>query len=491
MDYTYTAPGSYAFMDILRTPLSGNTEKNLETINEFKNDRNLRNATERILRECGPEMTGDYTAAIEGPRSFSPYLVFLMFPLAAAILITLILLLFTGKGEFFIYGTVPSLLAATMLQSAADRSLSIKKRITSEGIDFEIGSLVVLGKIIKAAGKLTKLNSPVYSELKESLEKIKGADRNFNLLLLLSSNQVFYAVSSYILIKHIVYYFTVRNLKTDSREILEVTKNLGRTDALLSFARVTEELKTEDVPLCDAKRSGKEKFLSVKNLVHPLVKDCVGNSVVLSGKPSVITGSNMSGKSTFLKALALSAVTAETFGVAFCDEYIGSPFNIMTSMSPEEDISGKKSYFLSEAEAVKRLIDALNPEKAGLYVIDEIFRGTNPEERIAASAKIIDYLGDSNCLLLVSTHDIEMIRELKGETDQYHFGGTVRDNQLYFPYTIEEGISSGTNALRVLEIIGYPTEITDEARILAEDIKIRDKTVVSDVLICPDTTGLS
>jgi len=129
-----------------------------------------------------------------------------------------------------------------------------------------------------------------------------------------------------------------------------------------------------------------------------------------------------------------------------------------------------KSYYLGEAEALLNIINSCNKEVPLLSFIDEIFRGTNPVERVSAAVEILNYLINNNALVLVATHDLELTK-LVENYDCYYFREDVDENGLKFDYLIKKGVSPTRNAIRILKYIGYPDDIIDraEARIVSND----------------------
>lgn len=138
--------------------------------------------------------------------------------------------------------------------------------------------------------------------------------------------------------------------------------------------------------------------------------------------------------------------------------------HLVSSISPKDDIISGKSYYLSEAEGISRIIKALNKDVTVFCPIDEIFRGTNPVERISASAEILKYINDRNSISIVATHDRELVDMLNEEYDFYYFCEKVTsDEGLSFDYKIKKGINKEKNAIKLLKYIGYPEEIIIKA----------------------------
>jgi len=182
----------------------------------------------------------------------------------------------------------------------------------------------------------------------------------------------------------------------------------------------------------------------------------------------------MSGKSTFIRTLAINNLLAQTMNFCFASEFTAQKMNILTSIRNTDDIFESKSYYLQEVLRIKKLIDATNNNKSNLFVLDEIFKGTNTIERIAASKSVLSYLNQNTNIILVSTHDIELVDLLNNENfEQYHFTEKVIDNQLIFDYKIKKGALKTRNAIKILELYNYPNIIIKEAKRIEN--KIVDK----------------
>ena len=204
-------------------------------------------------------------------------------------------------------------------------------------------------------------------------------------------------------------------------------------------------------------------------LGHPLlpVDDCRRNDVTV-GPPHtflLVTGSNMSGKSTLLRAIGVNAVLAQAGGPV-CAEALRLPaVELATSMRVTDSLSDGVSFFFAELQRLKEIVDraaevSQNSGRRLLYLLDEILQGTNSAERHIAVTKVIGYLLGSEAIGAVSTHDLELARarELKDRCQTVHFreqfSGEVGRRKMSFDYQLRAGVSPTTNALKLLELVG-------------------------------------
>jgi DNA mismatch repair ATPase MutS len=194
---------------------------------------------------------------------------------------------------------------------------------------------------------------------------------------------------------------------------------------------------------------------------HPLLNRPVPNSITVDREGIIITGCNMSGKSTFLRTLGVNALFAQTICTCLASSYKGSFLRVMTSISRGDNLVGGKSYYLAEAEALLRIIKASGHGAPCLCILDEMFRGTNSLERINASSEILRYLVNHNCLAVIATHDYELTELVGNLYKCYYFSETIEKDGISFDYRIKDGVSKNRNAVRLMDYLGYPREIID------------------------------
>ncbi|MBR1855422.1 MAG: hypothetical protein IJ794_20145 [Lachnospiraceae bacterium] len=202
--------------------------------------------------------------------------------------------------------------------------------------------------------------------------------------------------------------------------------------------------------------------LSMEEGYHILLEHPVKNGIKTQ-KGVLLTGSNASGKSTFLKMTAINAVLAQTLHTCAAKTYRAPFYRIYSSMALRDDLAGGESYYIVEIKSLKRILDAVKEGQNVLCFVDEVLRGTNTVERIAASTQILKSLSGENVLCFAATHDIELAELLKVEYDNYHFEEEIRDGDISFAYRLMEGKATTRNAIRLLELIGYSPEITERA----------------------------
>jgi MutS domain V len=208
---------------------------------------------------------------------------------------------------------------------------------------------------------------------------------------------------------------------------------------------------------------GLPKQLQGKGLYHPLIPDCVINSLEIDGKGVLITGSNMSGKTTFLRTLGINSLLAQTIYTCCTEQYSALPFRLYSSIRIDDSVLEGKSYYFEEVNVMGELIAAAEVREPNLYLLDEVFKGTNMVERIASAKAILTYLDRKGHIVVVSTHDLELSDMLKEHYDLYHFEEILQGSELVFDHLLKAGPLRTRNAIRILGLAGYPAEVIRDA----------------------------
>lgn len=237
-------------------------------------------------------------------------------------------------------------------------------------------------------------------------------------------------------------------------------KILGEIDLAICVFSFRESLPFYSTPVFHD-----ENCMNFKEIYHPLLSTPVPNSGIIK-KNSIITGSNASGKSTFIKTLAINGILAQTVFTCTAETFFARFSLVMTSMALRDDITEGESYFITEIKSLKRILDKIADVHCVCY-IDEILRGTNTIERIAASASILNYLNVKDCLCIIASHDIELAQMFRDIVDNYHFREQMTNNGMIFDYKINTGISNTRNAIKLLRYMNFDNTIVENAEKLA------------------------
>lgn len=246
-------------------------------------------------------------------------------------------------------------------------------------------------------------------------------------------------------------------LKGHTKEAMELYEIIGDIDTAVAVNKFKERYNVAK-PIFD-----NETGINLVDAYHPLVENPVCNSIN-TRRGILITGCNASGKSTFLKTVAINVIFAQSFGFVFAKEYKSPLYKVYTSMALKDDITAGESYFVSEIKSLKRILDEVNNDSCKiLCVVDEVLRGTNTVERIAASVEILSSLAKDNVLCFLATHDIELTELLSDVFSNYHFTEEIKKDDVVFSYKLYEGAANSRNAIRLLSCLGYDDEIVNNA----------------------------
>ncbi len=261
-------------------------------------------------------------------------------------------------------------------------------------------------------------------------------------------------------IEYILFFSFIDSINKEKDSIENMFLFIGEIDSAIS----TASLKSSKNQICTPKFTKNKQIVS-KDIYHPLIDNCITNNLNLIDNSMLLTGSNMSGKTTFIKTVAINSILAQTLGVCFAKEYAAPFFKVYTSIDITDDLLASTSYYLEEVLTVRELVNAATNEESCLFVLDEIFKGTNTIERISGGKAILSFLNKANHVVLVSTHDIELTDLLeKDHYELYHFSEQIENENLFFDHKLKTGKLKTRNAIRILELYDYPKEIITDAR---------------------------
>jgi len=335
---------------------------------------------------------------------------------------------------------------------------------------------VIVGFIVRSLNSARSLLNIDDEDIRPYIERLKKCTKEFNGLRhgawLVSSSGTGSSDLAQIMLDYLRMLFHLDLIKFNlmyktffnkEKYFNEIFETVGLLDSMIAVASFREMIGRNCEPVFSA-----EKKIVAEGLYHPLIENPVPSS--FSTERSVLlTGSNASGKSTFLKSIAINQILSQTICTALAIEYHTTFFNIMSSMALKDDIIGGQSYYIVEIKSLKRIIERINEDVPILVFIDEVLKGTNTLERIAASSRILLSLATSKSLCFAATHDIELTFILENYYNNYHFEEQVNENDVIFDYTLREGRAVTRNAIKLLSILGYPNEIIESATEMAQN----------------------
>ncbi len=259
----------------------------------------------------------------------------------------------------------------------------------------------------------------------------------------------------------VVYLRSLGSIRGNQVILAGTLEEIGSIDAAQSIASYVEGLAHHVVPtMVDARR------LEVEGLYHPLIATPVGNSLSLEGRSALISGPNMAGKTAFIRTVGINLILAQTFSFCLADRALLPRAIVRSAIRREDQLSAGVSYFFAEIKQLREFIDLSEGASLKIYLIDEIFRGTNTVERIAAATAVLRSLS-RNQIVLATTHDIELSGLLADDFDMHHFGDQIVNGVYGFDYRLHAGPVQSRYAIKLLELSGYPMSITREAESIA------------------------
>ncbi len=470
VNQTVSSPGEDVLYSILRIPLFDRkrVEEREKLICFFEENPQKRETMQLLLSRIGKTWHGslsDTILALEDAPQVNTKLHWVMFVLLILNLAALPFTAVPGFLTFIILSTVNIVIYYTG-----------KDRIRIEAYLDCFSSLLKMLSLAKETGTVD------WPETKTYMEKIRQGRQAFRSLkkrtIFLTGKNSATGDPSQLLLDYLrmvfhldilVYNSILKDVKGKTGEITELLDAFGELDAAISIASFREMLPLWSRPEFTEWETEHVRLLA-EDMYHPLIQTPVANSIQME-RGILITGSNASGKSTFLKNLAVNSILAQTVLTCTCASYQAPFLKVMTSMALRDDLSGGESYFIVEIRSLKRILDESRKEEPFLCIIDEVLRGTNTIERIAASSRILSVLDRPWILPAAATHDIELSYILSKKYENYHFEEEIQDDQVVFNYLLQRGRTTTRNAIRLLGVLGYDDGIVKEAAQAAADFE--------------------
>lgn len=392
----------------------------------------------------------------------------LALPWSAAAPALVLLLLATLVGGFW----VPVLWFLTAGQVLAHTVLNLLNRTR---VKAGVRPLLQLGNLYLAGRDLAKLALPLpaWRELAAPLAQLGSLVRKVAFLQFEGQLQSDLAALPWLILEYvkilllldvIVYHRCRRDVQAHAGAIRAVFEAVGYADcavAVAGFRRRHPHCGPEFTPA----------GLHLTDAYNPLVAGCVPNTLAVAGPGSILlTGSNMSGKTTFMRTIGLNTLLAQTIATCPAAAYAGPFRRVVSSINLADNLAEGKSYYFAEAEAVLGFVQAAEAQPSEyLFILDELFKGTNTVERIAATRAVLAYL-QGRSLVVASTHDGELGALLAPAFTEYHFSETVSEADWYFDYRLKAGPLSTRNGIRLLARVGYPAAIVEDALALSRTL---------------------
>ena len=368
------------------------------------------------------------------------------------------LLPFIGFAFIFLIPSKGILICLTFMILNAILSFKLKK-----SYDQDLKSVFYTANVIKQSQALSKIEST--PAISVDFTHFKASRRFSGLLARVESQDMASSIIMFIklvfMIDYVLFHLIQRSYFKYQEEVMTCYDYISILDNHYSIAMYQHTLTHYCYPKINHNING----LQMKSIIHPLLdeENAIANTIDISNH-ILLTGSNASGKSTFMKAVALNLILAQSIQTATAHSFIYQPGYVMTSMANADDVLSGDSYFMSELKSIRRLFNTHQCNKIYCF-IDEIFKGTNTTERIAASESVLSYLDNQKAYqVIAATHDVELSILLENTYNNYHFNESIQENSIFFDYKIKPGKANTRNAIELLRITQFPIDIYQRAQ---------------------------
>ncbi len=455
-----SAVGDARLYTVLRSPRAGGQAETLARrealIGHFDTDSALRDAALYTLARLGRAGGQELEAAIYHAGSLSlphPRALRLM---AAAPLLSLLFVVLSPPHALFAAGVL------LLLNFAFSAQMKAKNEAKFLSVRYLASALACARRL---ADLMQKNGEP---ELAKALRAAAAPFASFGpAILLLNYNDLCerslgFDVSGAFLLPLLCYQHIVERLGGKSAETLALYTRLGEVDLALCVLSWRQTLPQ----WCRPRFTGGEG-IAFERLCHPLLDEPVPATASFE-RDVLLTGSNASGKSTFIKAVGLNCLLAQTLYTCTAAAFSLRAGPVATSMAVADSVVDGDSYFVAEIKSMRRLVRMAGGNEFCWFFIDEILKGTNTAERIAASAAVLRALAAAPCRVFAATHDTELTAMMRRLYDNYHFRESVTEAGVHFDYQLRPGPATTRNAILLLERMAFPAEITAEARALVD-----------------------
>jgi DNA mismatch repair ATPase MutS len=261
----------------------------------------------------------------------------------------------------------------------------------------------------------------------------------------------------------LIYSISIKAIARERELMKDCYLYIGSIDSSIATASYIER----NTHICNPELTNTNEMDFI-DTYHPLVKGYISNSFQTKGQSILVTGSNMAGKTTFIKTIGVNVILSLTLWICHATQARIPVLDIFSSIKTEDGLLEGKSFYFSELERLNTFIEKAAQGKKCLFLIDEIYRGTNTVERIAGAAAVLQELASKN-LVFVTTHDIELATLLGEQFELWHFEETG-DLAKPFDFKIRSGLCRTRNALKLMASMGYPEHITERAKSFAQDL---------------------
>ena len=300
---------------------------------------------------------------------------------------------------------------------------------------------------------ITNIKELMFKDKLSSLKAIKDLGRITDLVNIRAQGIMNILLNVFFLWDYQCLFMLEKWKKKYGQEVEGWINGIGEVESLMSFSQIPNITKGSNLPTI----TGGGNSIKAKAMGHILIndEDRVANDLSMQNEILIITGSNMSGKTTFLRTIGVNLVLCYNGARVIAEEFSASIMEICSSMRIVDDLGKGISTFYAEILKIKKIIDKAEEGPNMIFLIDEIFRGTNSVDRIAGAKNVINNLKNSGAIGAISTHDLELSQLDDGKRIlNYHFDDQYDGDKITFDYKIKKGASTSTNARNLMKLAG-------------------------------------
>lgn len=438
---------------MLRSPAleAGEFERRKQMIELAEADPKRRLKLELLLARLGRTRRADLCRAFY-PSKHGIGMLLVYLALLTALLVT-------AAGTAFAGFSPMTILASVFVNFLVHEFGVRRSQLDYDTVNYSVNLIFAMRKLRRMHdAELDRQMTTAY----ESLDRLRAVLRTGGVSKTTDSGGMADFIVTLTLLDLISYEFLKNKLGRCHEDVFVIHEHLGRLDAAISVASYRASLEKYAEPELSFEH-GAAVRAEIRGMAHPLLKGAVPNDLIAE-KPVLITGSNASGKSTYLKTVVLAALMGQGICTVTADSYRAPVFRIYTSMALSDDLLAGESYYIAETRSLKRILDAVRGEGgAVMCAVDEVLRGTNTVERIAASAEALRALAEAGALCLAATHDIELCDLLADAYGLFHFEERLGEDRMLFDYKIRDGKATSRNAIDLLRLMGFDGELVKNA----------------------------
>ena len=450
---------------------AGSSDRLDRLVSLFASDQAARRFAEHALATMAPT-TGQAYWRILAPGALPVRAWYVVFPVLTVVAIALL-------GAAFLWpaaglALLAVILVGTVLRAATSKAaptflsafgqvapiMRAGRRLSANAAIHQAADGAEIAAALETLGSFRRVASWLARESVPSNEILGAIQETLNLLFMVNGNAL---------------YFGGRALARYASELSRVSVWVADVDVALNIAALRVDGRSWCVPV----RTAAGTPTTVVRGWHPMLADPVPNSVTLTpGSGLIVTGSNMSGKSTLLRMIGACVVLGNALNRCPAESFTGPDCAVRSCIGRADDLAAGKSYYLAEVEAVLGLLRTAASGDASILLLDELFRGTNTIERLAAGeavlrAMVVSANGAPGPAVVIATHDGELVSMLRDTYEPWHFQETIDESGLSFDYALCPGPATSRNAIALLEFQGAPHAVVEAARQRVRQLEAR------------------